>query len=262
MSTLPCLPKTLPEAVSPLSGLPAAIRAAGLHAVCAPAGWLVAEAWPGLPAWQWLEAALAVLGGVALGLAPWWAAINAVFVPCLVGVLKVDVAPAWALAAFIVMVLVYWSVARTQVPLFLSSDAAISALLHLLSAMPQPRFLDLGCGTGHVIARLAGHRRDGRFDGIEYAPLPWLAARLRSLGAGGRCSVRQGDFWRWNLEKYNVVYAYLSPVPMAGLWQKARREMRPGTLLISNSFEVPDVTADETISLGGAWGGRLYVYRM
>lgn len=262
MLTFPPLPKTLPEAVIPLSGLPPAVRAVGLHAVCVPAAWMLADAIPGLPAWQWLEAVLAVLGGAALGLAPWWFVINAVFVPCLAGALTVDVAPAWALGAFTAMMLVYWSVARTQVPLFLSSDTAISALLQVLPSKPQPRFIDIGCGTGQVIARLARHRRDGRFDGIECAPLPWLIAWLRSLGTGARCSVRQGDLWQQDLTQYDVVYAYLSPVPMARLWQKARRELRPGTLLISNSFEVPGVIADEIIDLGGVWGDCLHLYRM
>ncbi len=254
--------KMLPEALLRPVGLPPAVRAAGLHAVCVPAAWFIADALSGLPAWQWLEAALAVLGGAALGLAPWWIVINAIFVPGLAGALTVDLAPAWALGAFTAMALVYWSVARTQVPLFLTSDAAISALLRLLPVMAQPRFLDLGCGTGRVIANLAACRRDGRFDGIECAPLPWLVAWLRLLGTGARCSVRQGDFWRQNLSQYDVVYAYLSPVPMARLWQKARREMRPGTLLVSNTFAVPDVTAGESIETGGAWGGRLHLYRM
>ncbi len=254
--------KILPEAVFPAPGLPPAIQAVGLHVVCAPVAWWLASAWPDLPAWPWLEAVCAVFGGAALGLALWWGVINAIFVPGLVVALSLDIAPAWALGAFTVMALVYWSVARTQVPLFLSSDAAISALLQRLPATPPPRFLDLGCGTGRVIARLTEHRRDGYFDGIECAPLPWLVARLRAIGAGAHGSVWQGDFWRRNLGQYDVVYAYLSPVPMPRLWQKARHEMRPGTLLISNTFAVPGVAADEIIDPGSAWGGCLYVYRM
>lgn len=262
MLTFPDSPKIHPEAALPSPGLPPAAKAAVLHALCVPAAWMVAGAWDGAPAWPWFEAVFAVLGGAALGLAPWWLAINAMFVPALVGSLTVEVAPGWALAAFTAMALVYWSVARTQVPLFLSSDAVIGALLRLLPATPQPRFLDLGCGTGHVLARLARHRRDGRFDGVEYAPLPWLLAWARALASGARGAIRLGDFWRRELAQYDVVYAYLSPVPMARLWQKARREMRPGTLLISNTFEIPGVVPDEVIHPGGAWGGPLYLHRM
>jgi hypothetical protein len=32
------------------------------------------------------------------------------------------------------------------------------------------------------------------------------------------------------------VYAFLSPVPMAEVWRKASTELRPGALLVSNSF--------------------------
>lgn len=262
MSMILRLPKTLPDGNRQARTLSPAVKAAALHAICIPIAALLAEASPAMPAWQGLEALLAVIGGMMLGLAPWWSVINAAFVPGLHLALMVDFSPAWALGAFFAMLLIYWSVARTQVPLFLSTDAAISALLRLLPAISQPNFIDLGCGTGHVIAHLAGYRRDGRFDGIECAPLPWLVAWLRLSGARARCSIRQGDFWQRDLAQYNVVYAYLSPVPMVRLWQKARHEMRAGTLLISNTFEVPGVTADEVIELGDAWGGRLYLYRM
>ena len=238
------------------------LRAAGVHALCVPLA-LLLELTLSLPLpWQGVEGGLAAAISVTAGLAPWWIAINAVFVPALAVMLAADIAPAAAAAAFIAMTLVYWSVARTRVPLFLSSGAAIGELRNILDGVTNPRFLDVGCGTARVVARLARSARNGRFEGIECAPLPWLYARLRTLTAGPNCAVHLGDFWKRDLSRYDVVYAYLSPVPMAQLWQKARREMKPGSLLISNSFAVPGAEAGDVIALDDLWGSSLHVYRM
>ena len=71
-----------------------------------------------------------------------------------------------------------------------------------------------------------------------------------------------GDFWRTDLARYDVVYAYLSPAAMPRLWAKARREMRPGSLLVSNGFEVPGVPAGRVIPLGDAMRSTLHVWQM
>jgi hypothetical protein len=48
---------------------------------------------------------------------------------------------------------------------------------------------------------------------------------------------------------------------MPALWNKIQREMRPGSLFISNSFAVPGVEANRVIELADARQTRLYCYR-
>ena len=62
------------------------------------------------------------------------------------------------------------------------------------------------------------------------------------------------------MAEFGVVYCFLSPQPMAELWRKARAELRPGALFISNSFAVPGVSPDFTVEVGGRQ--RLLVWRM
>ena len=64
------------------------------------------------------------------------------------------------------------------------------------------------------------------------------------------------------LDGVDVVYAFLSPAPMPALGEKARREMPPGSLFISNSFAVPDVEASDIVEIDDARQTRLYCYRM
>lgn len=243
-----------------LSAVPPAMRAAVLHAACVVAALSLAQ-WVPLR-WSLLEALFAVAGGVLLGLAPWWLAINAFFVPALDLAMHAALPPVAWLAAFVIMMLLYWGVAKTQVPLFMSSAAAARALAQLLATERCRSLLDLGCGDARLITRLLISQPDTSCSGIEYAPLPWLAGKLRLLLSGVSCPLWRGDFWGWSLAPYDCVYAYLSPVPMPALWAKARAEMRRGSLFVSNSFPVPDIKPDAVIKLNDGWGGCLYVYRM
>jgi len=104
-------------------------------------------------------------------------------------------------------------------------------------------------------------RPDCHCDGVELSPLSWLFSKWRARGHAS-VDLRWGSFWQTSLAPYDVVYAYLSPVPMARLWRKARREMRPGTLLVSNQFAVPGVAPSRVLPVGGRRNTSLYVWRM
>jgi hypothetical protein len=209
-----------------------------------------------------LQGLVAAIIGASLGLRPWWFPIHLLFMPSLLWTLSLEVAPGWFLGAFMLLLLVYWGIAHTQVPLFLSSREASRVLARLLPEAPGFRMLDLGAGFGGVLADLSLKRPDGDFMGIEIAPLPFVVGWLRQKKGRGSYQMRLGSFWSHSLAPYDVVYAYLSPVPMAELWRKAAAEMRPGSLLVSNAFAVPGIAADETIQLGDLHSSRLYLYRM
>jgi len=203
------------------------------------------------------------------GLARWWLYIQLLFVPALVLMLNVDIPPGYFLGAFLVMLAVYWSTFQTQVPLYLSSHKVWHALEALL---PSPadghrfRFIDLGSGLGGVLTHLARVRPDGQYTGVESAPLPLLWSWLR-IRPYRNCTVYWGSIWddqlkACDLAQYDVVFAYLSPVPMAKLWHKARAEMRPGTVFISSTFAIPDHEPDQRITVDDLHHSTLLVWRM
>lgn len=198
-----------------------------------------------------------------LGLARWWLAIQLLFAPALVLMLSFDISSAYFLAAFLVMLAVYWSTFRSQVPLYLSSKKVWQALETQLPAARNFTFMDIGSGVGGVLTHLARVRPDGRYYGVETAPLPCLASWLRiRLGGYRNCRVHWGSMWDCDLAHYDVVFAYLSPVPMAELWHKVKREMRPGTLFISNTFAVPEHPPQDTITLDDLHHSTLHIWRL
>lgn len=210
-----------------------------------------------LPFWIGLAGLGAALSSRWLGLPIWWQIINLIFIPLLWLTLQSGIDPAWFLTGLILLAVTSLGVIRTRVPLYLSSARAAEAVAAHLP--DQARVLDLGCGLGGPLARLAALRPDAVLHGVEAAPLNWLIARLRLWG---RARIGLGNLWESDLSDHDVVYAYLSPAPMARLWEKACAEMRPGSLFISNTFEVPGVEPDEVVELHDLSHARLLIWRM
>ncbi len=209
-----------------------------------------------------VEGALAAWISRWLLLPRWWLVIQLAFVPLILLALALAVDPAWYFSAFVLLVLVFGAVHASRVPLFFSGEAAIEQLLTRISGGQAMNFLDAGCGVGSVLAHFSRARPAIQCAGIESAPLPWLVAFLRGALARPRFRVRYGSFWDLPFEQWDVVYAYLSPAAMPRLWVKARLEMRAGTVLISNSFPVPDITPSETVPWGKASTQALFIYRI
>lgn len=226
-------------------------------------------AWP-YYGWQvgaipWLQTSLAI-GAVALVFATlsrqpwWWRIMHASFMPLVWLTRGLNIEPGWFLLAFIVLLLVYRGALSGQVPLYLSNKQTVAALAELLAERGPGRFLDLGAGLGSITVPLADRYPDSHFTGYENAPLTWLAGRLLSVGRPN-IDWRRDDLWQARLGDYDVVYAFLSPVPMARLWAKIEAEMAPGSLFVSNSFPVPGVTPDQVIEVDCTPARPLYCYQ-
>jgi hypothetical protein len=211
--------------------------------------------------WVLLDAVLAVYLSRGLGLDPRWVFMQAAL-PFLVRALWGAPIPAWIyLTLFLGLALVFGGGLLTRVPLYHASRDAWEKLEDLLPAPSGFRFVDLGCGFGGPLAHLAKARPDGIFLGVEASPFSWLVAWLRCLPQRN-VHIRMGSLWRMDLADLDVAYAFLSPVPMAALWAKVRREMKPGSRFISHSFEVPEETPHHAIPVKGRDGARLLIWNL
>lgn len=199
-----------------------------------------------------------------IGLARWWLVIQLIFAPALLLTLRLDIPAEFFLAAFLLMLLVYWSSYRSQVPLYLSSTKVwktLEELLPVYKANSSFKFADIGSGMGGVLTYLAKARPDGEYYGVENAPLPLLLSQLRvKLGNHTNCHIQWQSLWLHDLSPYDVVFAYLSPVPMEQLWKKVKQEMRSGTLFVSSTFDVPGHAPHYSITLDDMHHSTLYVF--
>ncbi len=212
--------------------------------------------------WALLQGILAAIASYIMRMPTWWIPIQLCFMPAIAATLAIGLSPVWFGCSFCLLALIYGKTYQTQVPLYLSSTAVTQALNAHLPQQSNFNFIDLGCGCGGLLHSLAKNNPQGSFYGIEAAPLPFFISKIRHRLLRSNCNIRWGDLWKQDLGQYDIVYAYLSPVPMQALWEKAQREMRPGSLFISNTFIVPDVKPDETVTVNDFSHSALYVWRI
>jgi hypothetical protein len=192
----------------------------------------------------------------------WWQLIHAVFAPLLwLGLTwqqGLGLSPHWFLGLFLFVWLLFRGAATGRIPLYFSGPASVDRLAAALPA--GATLLDVGAGIGSLLLPLAQRRPDLRLAGIEHAPLPWLIGKWRTR-ACPKLDWRWGDFWQHHFAAYSALYCFLSPAPMLRLWQKACREMHPGSLFISQAFPVPG-QAPERILEDAASRRTLFFYRI
>jgi SAM-dependent methyltransferase len=210
--------------------------------------------------WAVVQGAIAMRIAVLAGADSWWIVLHLAFAPAAVWAHTLALSPVWWAAAFALLLVVFGSTFRTQVPLFLTARAVRQALGSLLDPARPQRIVDLGCGLGSVLTALKRARPDCVCEGVELALLPYIVSRLRAARTG--CRVERRDLMTVDLSRYDVVYAFLSPAPMQALWAKARREMRPGSRFVSLAFPVPGVAPDRIIAVSDQPRHTLHVWTM
>lgn len=188
----------------------------------------------------------------------WWVIIHLGFFPLVLLARRLHLPPVFWLAGFVLLWLIFGRTDKSRVPLYLTNAATAERIASLLR--PGQRMIDLGCGDGGLLARLARARPDCRFVGVEHALLTWAWARLRCQGLAN-VTIRRGSLWDEGLRDYDLVYAFLSPAPMPRLWGRARTDMKPGALLVSNSFPVEDARPEQVIEVDDRRRTHLHCYR-
>jgi len=192
-------------------------------------------------------------------LAGWWLPIQCLFPLALFGADALHM-PSWLfLAIFVVLLAVFWSTFRTQVPYWASGPRLWRAVADLLPAGRPVRVIDIGSGLGGFTLDLARRRPDATLTGVELAPLPWFVSWLRATLTASRARFIRGDYEHVDFADFDVVFCYLSPAAMPALYAKCLAEMKIGSRLMSYEFIIalrqPDLVIPITHN-----GASLYVW--
>jgi hypothetical protein len=195
-----------------------------------------------------------------LALPVWWLWIQALFPLALyVGFTQTLVSTTWFGGIALFLLLIFSAVLGDRVPLYLTNAKTHKALVALAEAYQVHSMADLGAGLGGVVRALAAVGVQAQ--GVEYSPVLATIARAWCAWFGlGR--VYQGDLWLADIRAVDMVYVFLSPVPMSRLWEKAQKEMKSGSILVSNSFPVEGVEPDDVWQLNDGRETLLYIYRI
>jgi SAM-dependent methyltransferase len=128
----------------------------------------------------------------------------------------------------------------------------VEAMLRLASVGPADVVYDLGSGDGRFVV-IAAQQFGARGVGIEIQPQ--LVARSREIaregGVADRVRFVEGDFFEADLSDATVVTMWLTDSIGAELAPKLRRELKPGSRIVSHQFHLGDWTPDRTVVVDG-----------
>ena len=130
-------------------------------------------------------------------------------------------------------------------------DEVVDRMLTMAQVKPGDFVVDLGAGDGKI-AIAAAKKFGAKSMGIEYNPdmARYAQTNAERAGVQGKAEIRQGDIFATDFTQANVVTMYLLP----SLNMKLRPTllaMRPGTRVVSHSFNMEDWLPDETSTISG-----------
>lgn len=151
---------------------------------------------------------------------------------------------------------------RTGISPMPSTPRARARILATLSEDTAGPIYELGFGWGNLAFALADRFPNAEVIGYELSPVPYLVSLLRQrLFPRQNLSFRREDFFSVPLEQASVIVCYLCPPLMRRLARKLEREAKPGTLVLSNTFSIPDWSATAVHPLHDLYDNRVYAYR-
>jgi SAM-dependent methyltransferase len=128
-------------------------------------------------------------------------------------------------------------------------QALVEKMLDMARVTPNDYVIDLGSGDGRTVITAA--KRGVKAHGIEYNPdMVELAKKNAEKENATSATFVKGDIFESDFSKATVITLFLLP----GLNQRLRPillDMKPGTRVVSNSFDMGDWTADETVQATG-----------
>jgi len=134
------------------------------------------------------------------------------------------------------------------------------AMLRLAEVSADDVVYDLGSGDGRIVM-LAAQKYGARGVGIEIDH--GLVEMSRQIARDGEVDSKvtfiEDDFFTTDISAATVVTLYLSESVNRRLEPKLRTELRPGTRIVSHSFDMGDWEPEKRIEVDGRY---LYLWRV
>ena len=140
-----------------------------------------------------------------------------------------------------------------DVPYVPTTAEAVQAMLKLADVKKADIVYDLGCGDGRIVIA-AAKTYGARGVGIDIDPDRIREAKANAKKAGVENLVRfeENDLFQANFREATVVTLFLLPSVNLKLRPKLLQDLKPGTRVVSNTFDMGDWRPDKEQSLPGA----------
>lgn len=118
-------------------------------------------------------------------------------------------------------------------------QSEINRILTLAEIKPDDILYDLGSGDGRIVIAAAKKYKVKTF-GVEIAwPLVfWSKFKVKLLGLNNLIKIKCGNLYKADISGATIVVLFLMPEAIEKLISKLKKELRPGTKIISAVFPI------------------------
>ncbi len=140
-----------------------------------------------------------------------------------------------------------------EVPYVPTPQTVVDEMLKLAAVTSGDVVYDLGSGDGRIVIT-AAKRYGARGVGVEIDPVRVKEANANAVQAGvmDRVKFLQQDLFKTDLRDASVVTLYLLPAVNLKLRPKLWSELKPGTRVVSHSFDMGDWKPEKMVEIQGA----------
>ncbi len=138
-----------------------------------------------------------------------------------------------------------------DVPFVPTTEPAVQEMLKLADVKKTDVVYDLGCGDGRIVIT-AAKTFGARGVGIDINPVRINEAKENARKAGVENLVRfeENDLFKADIHEATVVTLFLLPNINLKLRPKLLADLKPGTRVVSNTFDMGDWKPEKEITAG------------
>jgi hypothetical protein len=131
-----------------------------------------------------------------------------------------------------------------------TAQALVDRMLDMAKVTPKDHVIDLGSGDGRTVITAA--KRGAKAQGVEFNPDMVALSRRNAAASGGgeKAEFIQGDIFKTDFSQATVITMFLLPDLNLRL-RPTLLNMKPGTRVVSNSFDMGEWTPDQEVNATG-----------
>jgi cyclopropane fatty-acyl-phospholipid synthase-like methyltransferase len=129
---------------------------------------------------------------------------------------------------------------KIQLPFVPTPEQKVEKMLKWASVKPGQKCVDLGAGDGRVVIAFAKAGANAFGFEIQQKYARRAKANIIIEGLQGKAKVSEADFWEEDLSDFEIVTIYGMTEIMERISKKLILELKPGTVVISNGFPIPN----------------------
>ena len=144
---------------------------------------------------------------------------------------------------------------KPDVPFVPTTEEAVQAMLKLAEVKSTDTVYDLGCGDGRIVIAAAKNFA-ARAVGIDIDPVRIREAResAKKAGVENRVKFIEQDLFQADFHEATVVTLFLLPQVNLQLKPKLLKDLKPGTRIVSNTFDMGDWKPEKEFNVGNDSG--------